>query len=209
MTDNYEKNYESLRSWLADLDVEAVYQRLGLTEPVDGCLHLDLLRRHYRIDQHAVHDEGGEGKPNVNCQSALIWYLTYGGVGEPHYKFQPLRAFTEGLVFAGNNQDGNWQASATERAFAKNEESIVQAMGILGAEPIEAGSGFDYAWRLLVLPKMPIEIRFCRSDEEFPCSIKIYPDETAMNYLPFEALAVFIGCIYGEITHIGRTLNGG
>jgi hypothetical protein len=141
---------------------------------------------------------------NVNCKSVLIYYLTYGGKGEPLYRFQPLQAFSQGL-FSGSQNDSSWRNDCISEIYANAPEKFAWAMQLLGATPAAVSSGASSAWHLAALPKVPLEIRYYHQDDEFPCAIKLLVDRTALNYLPFETLAVYLGCVISELEHIGAS----
>ncbi|MDR1422721.1 MAG: DUF3786 domain-containing protein [Coriobacteriales bacterium] len=201
---NYEKNYESLRLWLADLELNASasYERLGLDPPRDSQLHIELLRRQYAIDTTGVWDLGGDGHEDINCRSVLIYYVTQGGACEPAYRFQQLHGFAQGLLH-DSSTFARSSAAQLGDSYA-SVESFTQAMTALGATPVPAGraqGGADQTWRLLVLPKIPFEFRYYHADEEFPSTINIFIDKNALTFLPFETLAVLTGCIRKELEH--------
>ncbi|MCL1879010.1 MAG: DUF3786 domain-containing protein, partial [Actinomycetia bacterium] len=123
----------------------------------------------------------------------------------PHHRFQPLQALCPSPI-AGSGSDANWQAAEIERIFGQAEQKVSPTMTAFGAQAVESGSSADATWRLMALPKMPMELRYYRADEEFPCSVDILVDQTAMTFLPFEALGELVGYIYEELAHIAKSL---
>jgi hypothetical protein len=83
-------------------------------------------------------------------------------------------------------------------------ERFVATMKELGAEQQESKAGATSVWSYQLLPKMPIEIYFYEEDDEFPCETKIMYDGTALNFVPFETLAVLNGCLISEIKRIAE-----
>jgi|GEM_PF-1266086 len=68
---------------------------------------------------------------------------------------------------------------------------VEQILKHLGAQD-ESGHISDRAWKLFIMPKIPILIQYWASVEEFPPSVKILFDETAVSFLDIESL-VFLG----------------
>jgi hypothetical protein len=223
MPSGYELTYYNLIPRLADCDFATVAPLLGLSVTHDGKIPIRFLRREYLIDHDGVVDESGGGNSDgdFNRKSVLIYYLTSGGRGEPYHQFKLLHHFSDG-VFSGDRGNTNWMSNPLRKVFSeavdpatplRSAQDDVQGvkrfaatMQALGAEEQETKAGATSVWSYRLLPKMPIEIYFYEEDEEFPCETKIMYDGTALNFVPFETLAVLNGCLVGEIKKIAENL---
>ncbi|MDR3090384.1 MAG: DUF3786 domain-containing protein [Desulfobulbaceae bacterium] len=208
----YEKNYDYLVTLLLEADFTAA-AALGFTETGADTARISFLRRDYQMTRHGVDDLGGAGKEHINCRGALIYYLTHGGAAareEPAGEFQLLHQFSSG-VFSGGGKDLNWMARSLTKIFggppAIGLAFFRQAMTILGAVEVTARANADASFLYALLPKLPVEIDYYAADDEFPCEVKFLFDRRALDFLPFETLAVAAGCLVGEIAHIATDMG--
>lgn len=208
----YEKTYEVLVPRLSGCDFIKVAEELGLVYK-DGLVHVDFLLRHYVIDENGVRETGEvidestsptDRDSDVNRKSVLIYYLTWGGRGEPVYQFKLFHSFSQG-IFSGGAVEKNWMSASLRRILSDGGDGAVrftQAMSVLGADRKPATGGATSVWSYLLLPKMPVEIYYYEADEEFPCEVKVMYDSTALNFVPFETLGVLGSCLHNEIKRI-------
>lgn len=75
--------------------------------------------------------------------------------------------------------------------FQKNYTAAAAAIISLGAVEVR-GQPSSAAWKLCLLPKIPILILYWRGDEEFPPEIKVLFDSTADRYLDIESLVFLL-----------------
>lgn len=73
----------------------------------------------------------------------------------------------------------------------RNPGAVAGALRHMGAEP---GKGFptEHAWRISLLPKVPVAILYWPRDEEFPSNAKILFDSTADKFLDVETLIFLV-----------------
>jgi hypothetical protein len=190
---NYEKNYEHIRSWLADCDFAEAAPRLGLSPAIDGTIKLTALGREFSVNRDGVFQLCGEPS-DVNLKSVIIWYLTYGGQGEPAVEFGSSSSFSGGM-FGARSSDYNsyeWQkhAGLTLRQFRAVAKRI-------GAEFVRS-ERYGEVWRLFLFPKVTLLLEYSEADDEFPATIDIKASANALTFLPFETLAVAHGLIESE-----------
>ena len=195
MASGYERNYHNMKRHLADCDFAARAAELGLAAPVDGVLRLEFLGRAYRIDASEVTpetDDGG-GDAAFNARTVLIWYLTHGGTGEPGYDFRAIRSFAHGL-FDGDRGIA-WSRGGD---FGLTRERVEAAALRVGARFLHEKNG-AWSYLLYALPKIPALITFNEGDDEFPAAVSVKFGSNALNFLPFETLAVLHGLVMGEV----------
>jgi len=190
---NYDKAYESIRPWLADCDFAKAAKQLGLAAPADGSLTLAVLGRRFCADRNGVTQLDGPAA-HINLSSVIIWYLTFGGTGQPTYKFAPLSSFSQGIFGA---QSADFSAPAWQEHAGLTLERFQSVCQRIRAEPqgiIRHGER-----RLLMLfPKVPVLLTYNEPDEEFSAVLDIKFDTAALTFLPFETLAVAHGLIAAE-----------
>jgi len=208
MKTGHEKNYDYLITLLPTADFSKA-ATLGFSETGADSARITFLRRDYRMRRHGVDDLGGESKAHINCRGVLIYYLTHGGEGEPAGAFQLLHQFSSG-IFTGGGKDLNWMARSLAKIFSGKRETGLAAfrrtMTVLGAMETAAKASADASFFYLLLPKLPVQIDYYAADDEFPCEVKFLYDQRALDFLPFETLAVAGGCLIGEIAHIAHSL---
>ena len=211
----YEKTYEVLVPRLSGCDFERAAADLGLMYK-DGIVHVDFLLRHYTIDETGVHEiestnetyeRANETKSttdsdsDVNRKSVLIYYLTWGGRGEPAYQFKLFHSFSHG-IFSGGATETNWMSASLRRILSEGGDGATrfeETMNVFGATQKPVTGGATSIWSYQVLPKIPVEIYYYEADEEFPCEVKVMYDSTALNFVPFETLGVLGSCLHNEI----------
>ena len=184
--DAYEKVYAGLVERLAELDLAPAGASLGL-ERRGAEYAAPLLGREYLVGPRGVRAADGGGAAFTH-RIVLAWYLIHGGSGEPAMSFAPYRELPGGADFARTLTqlvDARLAASFSGRLPALRAAALK-----LGGEELETSSASDGAWRFMVLPKLPLELRFYDADEEFPAEAKLLYDITAPNFLDLECLAV-------------------
>ena len=194
---------------LLSCDFEKAAADLGLVYK-DGLVQVDFLQRSYTIDETGVREIGEvfdtnksstDSDSDVNRKSVLIYYLTWGGRGEPVYRFKLFHSFSQG-IFSGGATETNWLSASLKRILSEGADGanrFAQAMSVFGAAQKPATGGATSVWSYLLLPKMPVEIYFYDKDEEFSCEVKVMYDSTALTFVPFETLGVLGSCLHNEI----------
>lgn len=189
MNGGYDSIYSGLIARLSECDFEESADRLGL-EYVDGGIQVSFLKREYRITRDGV--EPRDGKPvNVNNRSVLLHYLLSQGQGEPensYILFESIPGMISGLH--GQNRLMN---TPLERHFGNDYDKFREAAEKLGGIEEESLKG-RYLWKFDALPKIPLKVLYDDADDEFPVSIKIMLDRSALQFLEFECLAFMAGC---------------
>jgi hypothetical protein len=97
-------------------------------------------------------------------------------------------------MVGGLNLQSRLMTAPMERYFASNYSKFSEAATRLGGIEQETQVG-KHLWRFNVLPKIPVKLVFYESDDEFPVSIQIMLDRTALQFLEFECLAFMVGCL--------------
>jgi hypothetical protein len=191
----YDSIYLGLVTKLPECDLQEAAHRLGL-DYAEGGVRVRFLTREYRITQDGV--QPLDGQPvNVNTRTVLLYYLLSKGQGEPGDSYVPFEAIPR--MVGGLNLQSRLMTAPMERYFASNYSKFSEAATRLGGIEQETQVG-KHLWRFNVLPKIPVKLVFYESDDEFPVSIQIMLDKTALQFLEFECLAFMVGCLVRALT---------
>jgi len=186
----YDSIYLGLVAKLPECDLREAAHRLGL-EYVEGGVHVPFLKREYRLTLDGV--QPLDGQPvDVNTRSVLLYYLLSEGQGEPGDSYVPFEALPR--MSGGLNLQSRLMSAPLERYFASSYSKFSERATILGGIEQEAQLG-KHVWRFHILPKIPLKLAFYEADDEFPVSIQIMLDKTALQFLEFECLAFMVGCL--------------
>ncbi len=188
MTGGYDSIYSRLIPKLSDCDFKESADRLGF-EYVNGGVQVEFLKREYRITRDGV--EPLDSQPvNVNIRSVLLYYLLSKGHGEPENSFILFESIPRMITgISGQNQVSN---NSLERYFGDDYSRFSEAGAKLGGIEKESQLG-KHVWHFDVLPKIPLRVVYYDADDEFPVSIKILLDNTAIQFMEFECLAFMVG----------------
>jgi hypothetical protein len=184
----YDSIYLGLIAKLSGCDFQEAADRLGL-KYVDGSIQVCFLKREYRITVDGV--EPLDGHPvNVNTQSVLLYYLLSKGQGDPEGSCVLFEAIPR--LISGLSAHSHLMNAPLERQFGNDYAKFSDAALRLGGSEEESGVG-THLWIFNVLPKIPLKVIFDEADDEFPASIQIMLDRTALRFLEFECLAFMVG----------------
>jgi hypothetical protein len=174
-------------------DFDEAAPRLGLVPPIDGALTFTVLGREMRVDHDGVTQLDGEAA-HVNLKSVIIWYLTYGGQGNPSFEVTPLSSFSSGR-FGGTSAD--FGSFAWRRHAGLTPEKFRAAAKRIGTEFVRS-ERYGEVHLLYLFPKIPALLTYSEADDEFPALIDTKFSLNAPTFLPFETLAVAQGLIENE-----------
>ncbi len=110
--------------------------------------------------------------------------------------------------------DGHFYYSAFQKratdplrlTFGGNPKALLDCGIELGATPSKYG---DYSIRVGVLPRVPLILVVWKGDDEFPPEASILFDDSIVNYLPVEDIAVISGMTVYRLMGIRRKLMTG
>ncbi|MDR2142689.1 MAG: DUF3786 domain-containing protein [Deltaproteobacteria bacterium] len=184
--DGYEKNYQLLRSALAQADFGDRARELGF-EPVAGGARLSFLGRAYHLDPQEV--RAVDGQPSLaNHRSLLIHYILSSGQGGPGSQYLTLWQ-GEGFIRGRRDPGVDILTRPLLEAFAADYLAFQKAAQALGGQKLEAEPGGWREWLFPVLPRVWMKVGYLPADEEFPTEVRAYFDDLAPTYLGFECLA--------------------
>ncbi len=108
--------------------------------------------------------------------------------------------------------DGHFYHSAFQKratdplrmTFGNDPKSLLECGVELGAVPSKYG---DYSIQINVLPRVPLTLVVWKGDDEFPPEASILFDESIVNYLPIEDIAVISGMAVYRLMGFKRQLQ--
>jgi hypothetical protein len=186
----YQAIHDQLMERLTQAPLAAAAQRLGLGRPAAAEVEVLFLGRPYRAGRGWVRDEEGRPAPLI-IASLIAGYLLTGGGGETLGRFVPLKTLAGTGSGHGSFQQNALAAPLIKRFKGRTEALVAAARGIGGRPGGQAGSGglsliFD------VLSKVPLQLVFYDSDDEFPAEVNFLLDLSATRFLEYEYLAVML-----------------
>lgn len=184
-----------LREEVKDIPFAAVAGGLGATLR-DGCLVLSCLGREFVISPAGDIRTHGPMTPWIKI--LLLHYIRTAGKEALSGKWVSFGALKSGMVKALS-----FSRECEEPLKELFDRDAQKAAGALLQMGAEARGDFPTpaAWRLFLLPKLPVVILYWPAEEEFPSKASILFDATADRFLDVESL-IFL--LEGLVKHVER-----
>ena len=131
-----------------------------------------------------------------NLKSALGYYFLSDFSGEPVNDFCPLTHFSHGVF----DNRPSWDITL-EKVYGEDPDKLRRAGEALGFIMEKPGT-----WHYRLLPKMPVKIIHYEGDDEYPTTIQVLFDKTAIQVYKFEPLAVLYMCFRQGLAAMGKEL---
>lgn len=197
-----EKALRALLATLKDADLATQAEKCGglfFPAPEEQVL-LRFLDGEYWVTRTVVRAASGED-PTVWVKIFLLIYLTR-ATGRPEGgTWVSYRDLPNTASKAKSFDDCTARVAAE---FAGHPERLERAVLSLGGVPVESSSA-DRAYRLQVLPRVPVALLFWDKDEEFPARVLFLLDGRVLDYLDQEALVFLAEALAGRL--LGQDLN--
>lgn len=195
-------NYRNMLDSLGSFPVRDAAEEMGLRLRDTGQAEVPMLGRLYLLDQNGVSRE--DGTPVSTMQGlALAGYLMRRGAGRPAGIYVPLDHLTE-RVPGKISHAGIKLEARLARIADKDPQAFAKAVQRMGARPGgDVGCG-GHSWLMEPLPKLPAQVVFYPSDDEFSATGRLLYDPVAINFLEFNHLAtlttVFVDTVEALVT---------
>jgi hypothetical protein len=181
-TDWREELISKLRAEVGKIDFGSIAEGLG-ARIQNSRLLINCLGREFVILPDGTIESDGRLTPCISI--LLLHYIRTGGRSPLSGKWVSYRDLKGGLV----------KISSFEREcedpfrelFDRDTAGISLLIEKLGAEK-QKGFDTEYAWRISLLPKVPVLILYWPPDEEFGSKLKLLFDSTADEFLDAESL---------------------
>lgn len=200
----YRENYKKLLPLLKEGDPIENICRLGAEREGDGA-RIACLGRDFVLTREGVEDRSGLAD-DTNLRSVLIFYAVSQGAGEPMGDYAPLSRLT-GMIEGRNALGADMMTTPLLREFGGDNGRFASAVARLGGQEQPMGSAGKHVWRMLVLPKIPMELVFYEADDEFPAEIQFLYDRSCPRFLEFECLAFLTGSVVKALIRCGKSLS--
>ncbi|MDH4232261.1 MAG: DUF3786 domain-containing protein [Nitrospirota bacterium] len=192
-----------LREDVRRIDFREVATQIG-ADLQNGTLLLKCMGREFAMDSGGEITTKGPVTPWIKI--LILHYVKTGGSAELGGKWVSFSELKSGMVksFSFTREceeplremlDGNTQKAAL-------------MLECFGAEKQE-GFPTSHAWRIVLLPKMPVVILFWPADSEFASKVKILFDSTADRFLDIESIMFLVeGLVYNLEAAMARPVKG-
>jgi hypothetical protein len=189
---------ESLRTKIRDTDLSAVSRDIGGTWR-DGRLFIQCLGREFTVSPDGEIETRGHITPWVRI--LLLHYINIHGRGDLSGRWVSYSELKSGMVKASS-----FRREAEEpmkELFDGGMDKTESALEKLGAERA-GGFPTPHAWRMFLLPKMPVMVLYWPEEDEFASKAMILFDRTADKFLDAESL-IFL--LEGLVKNIQMTID--
>jgi hypothetical protein len=208
MKNGYEVTYEWGVKLLKDCDFDESSKRLGLTQVSQDKVLIDFLGRTYTLskdgieltEQKILWTPKSEGY-DFNLKSVLGYYLLSEADTEPENDFCLLTHFSSGVFGSGS---GSWKPGELGEVYGEDYDKFRVTAEKLGMVFETEKTSGQYVWRYSLLPKMPVKLIYYEGDDEYPTTIQVLFDKSAIKIYKFEPLAVLHGCFIAALAAIGQ-----
>ncbi len=188
----------SLRIKIEDLDLSTVTDDLG-GDFRNGRLFINCLGREFEIFPGGEIQSQGHMTPWINI--LLLHYLNTHGRSGLSGKWVSFSELKSGMIKASSFlRDAE---EPIKNLLENNCERASESLMRLGAEQT-ADFPAPHAWRLFLLPKVPVVILYWPEEDEFPAKVRILFDQTADRFLDVESLMFLLE---GLIENMERLLS--
>lgn len=199
-----EQALRSLLGTLGDADLGARAADSGATHLTEvgvdegEAVRVRFLDADYLVTRTDVTALGGADAPTVWVKILLLIYLTRAGGRAMEGRWIGYRDLPN-TVSKARSFEASAERIASE--FAGRGAELEAAVASVGGRPADPGPA-DRAYRIEVLPRVPILLLFWDREKEFPARASLLLDRSALDYLDQEALVftaeALAGRLFGE-----------
>ena len=193
----YRKIYQDLTQRLATADIAAGARNLGLALNSSGEVEVSFLNQNYGVSKKGVTRLDG-GKVLDTLGSVIIQYILNGSRSEAAWRFVTLSELAGPLFTEGAYSHDALELPLIKRFKGKMPELMAAAESLGGWPGGGAGlGGISLIFELL--PKIPVQLIFYDSDDEFSARASLLLDQNATDFLEFEFMAVLVTIFVREL----------
>lgn len=185
---------------VSNINFSEIAEGIG-AEFKEGCLKLQYLNKVYTIDHNGEVMNDGEVKPLVKI--LILTYLRGANALPLSDKWVSFSELKNGMLkYHSFLKECEERLNNFLTQSLKEAESLLEKLGAKREESISA----DYAWKLNLLPKIPIIISFWMGEDEIPSETKILFDSTTDRFLDIESLFFLVREFLSEFETLKATL---
>lgn len=175
-----------LREEVKAMDFTAVVEGIGAAIK-DGSLLLTCMGREFTISQEGEIATKGHITPWIKI--LLLHYIRTAGSGELTGKWASFAELKSGMVKASSFERDCEEPLRT--LFDNDFDRVERTLLRMGAEK-SPGFPTESAWRILLLPRIPVAVLYWQAEEDFPSKVKILFDSSADRFLDAESMIFLV-----------------
>ena len=189
----FETNYIEYCSQIAEIDFDAIKEKLGLI--FDGeRIFIPFFNRRYLVSNNGIVDEAGNRPRNRFDYMVSVILAKYILLCPDRSHYDPEWVAFKDFKRVSHFTNVNYFSSDTERAiekyFSGKLNELSRACIKLGGIRHEMSSSYDLAMQFSALPHISLLLLFNDSDDEFPAKCTVLFQKHAEFYLDPESLAM-------------------
>lgn len=183
----------SLKEDIKKLNLEEVALGIG-AQIHDNYISLSLFGRDFSIDNEGNITSAGKIKPWEKI--LILLYIKMQGHGDVSEKWVSFAELRGGFVKVEAIKKEC--EKPLSQLMEKEADAVISIFNHLGTD-ISQEYKSEGAWKIYVLPKIPVVIQYWEAVEEFPPSVKILFDHSAVDFLDIESLVFLSEGFVNEI----------
>ena len=183
----YEKTYQDYLTQIADLDLKALKDKLGIQVSEDNAV-IPFFGRPYTVSGRGI--KGPEGrKPHLSTCVILCKYLLMCPSHEPRgADWVTFKDFKDAAPLI--NSFATTVANPISRMYSGRLSALESACKKIGGYlPAETFS-YDVSFKFDALPRVPLLLLFNDQDAEFPAQCSVLFERRTEKYLDMECVAM-------------------
>ncbi len=179
---------------LNSLEPERVVEKSGAVLE-RGAYLLEFLGVGFRVDPAAkkVERKGG-AVPDLVDVKGVVYYLAHLPGGQLLGAPVTPPELNRGVNFFKGRYLLNTRA--VEEAFPSNPKGFLKAGEMLGGVSTHKGDG---SFRIMLLPRVPVELILWSADEDFPARLTLILDRSVENHLPLDLLSDLLNVLLDRV----------
>lgn len=197
----FEKTYKDYLSQIADLDLKALEDKLGI-QVFEGKATIPFFGVPYTVSGDGIYGPDGK-KPHLSVSVILCKYLLmcpeYESGEADWVSFKDFKDAAP-LIHA-------FAATVTNpisKMFSRQPSALESASKKIGGRPPAESFSYDVSIRFDVLPKVPLLLLFNDKDGEFPAQCSVLFERRTEKYLDMECVAMVGMLLYNHLSNLGR-----
>lgn len=194
--DNYEMTLQNAMKRFCSYDMELLSRRTGVIDRGEylGTLFFGM---ETKIDKKTG-CVTVDGQPADFCEALSVfdWLCDGKTNAMASYDFCPVSSLPGVLV---RGQGLLMEAPELAKIIDNNPEKFKIIILQMGGKVINIG---DFGAEIEIFPKLPMQLKFYHSDEEFPPNITFLWNENILNFVRYETVYYICGTIKKHLLHL-------
>ncbi len=187
--DNYAQALENAKKHFCPYNMGLLERKTGVSA-TETQIITTFLGQKVMIDKATGETQIG-GKPGnfAQCLTLFDWLCDGKPQAKASLSFCPVSSLP-GVLVSGKGL--LMRADALAQKADEDPQGFVKACKAVGGTQVTLG---DMGFLVYVLPDLPMELKFYRSDEEFPASVTFLWDRNTLDFIRYETVYYLAGCL--------------